>query len=270
MSCFDYYYYYYYYILCSQIEVPEHSNCRLVPSLDPSNQGVICSKKLDRRHENSVDQMLLCSSGVWRSHHHHHHHHLFLKRLFLPRSARVRRFSRYEVSPHIPEHHPFRVQTQLLHIIPHTFSPSLPAPTRTSHPCHHHISTGRHPVISTLTLHMPKPPQSTTPHHLSHTLDPQKTVQIHTALSILQRHPTHPSHHHPFRPLQALHQVTTNSRSKASTAHHVRHASEHLHEVVWSSRLKCHYGCLSILCCWEPSHDLWKNKQKMAGWMIIN
>ena len=25
------YYYYYYYMLCSQIEVPEHSNCRLVP-----------------------------------------------------------------------------------------------------------------------------------------------------------------------------------------------------------------------------------------------
>ena len=24
-------YYYYYYKLCSQIEVPEHSNCRLVP-----------------------------------------------------------------------------------------------------------------------------------------------------------------------------------------------------------------------------------------------
>ena len=126
--------------------------------------------------------------------HHHHHHHVFLNCPFLPRSIRVRRFSRYEVSPHIPEHYPFRVQTQLLHIIPHTFSPSLPAPTRTSHPSHHHISTGRHPIIFTLTLHMPKPPQSTTPHHLSHTLNPQKTVQIHTALSILQRHPTHPSH----------------------------------------------------------------------------
>ena len=136
--------------------------------------------------------------------HHHHHHHLFLKRLFLPRSARVRRFSRYEVSSHIPEHYPFMVQTQLLHIILHTFSPSLPAPTRTFHPCHHHISTGRHPIISILTLHMPKPPQSTTPHHLSHTLNPQKTEQIHTALSILQRHPIHLSHYHPFRPFQTL------------------------------------------------------------------
>ena len=45
----------------------------------------------------------------------------------------------------------------------------FPAPTRSSHPCHHHIPTGRHP-ISTLTLHMPKPPQSTMPYHLSHAL----------------------------------------------------------------------------------------------------
>ena len=77
-------------------------------------------------------------------------------------------------SPHNPEHHPLRVQTQLLHIILHTFSPSLPAPSRTSHPCHLHIPTGRHPIISILTLHMPKPPQSTTPYHLSHRSQPLK------------------------------------------------------------------------------------------------
>ena len=47
-------------------------------------------------------------------------------------------------------------------------------------------------------------PQSTTPHHLSDTLNSQKTVKIHTALFILQRHLTHPSHHHPFRSLQTL------------------------------------------------------------------
>ena len=79
-----------------------------------------------------------------------HHHHIFLNCPFLQRSARVRRFSRYEASPHIPEHYPFRVQTQLIHIILHTFSPSLPTPTCTSHPCHHHIFTGWHPIISTL------------------------------------------------------------------------------------------------------------------------
>ena len=127
----------------------------------------------------------------------HHHHHLFLKRPFLPRSARVRRSSRYEACPHIPEHCPFRVQTKLNHMVAFThsplhilysFSPSLPPSTCTSHP--------RHPIISTLTFHMPKPPQSTPPHHLSHALYTQKTVQIHTAFPILQRHPTHPSHHH--------------------------------------------------------------------------
>ena len=51
---------------------------------------------------------------------------------------------------------------------------------------------------------------STCPNHLnpsrlttSATLStPQITVQIHTALPIRQQHPAHPSHHHPFRPLQ--------------------------------------------------------------------
>ena len=65
----------------------------------------------------------------------------------------VRRSSRCEASSHIPEHCPFRMQTKLNHIILHTFSPSL-LPTRTSHPCHH-ISTGRHPIISTLTQSSP-------------------------------------------------------------------------------------------------------------------
>ena len=105
----------------------------------------------------------------------HHHHHLFLKRPFLPHSARIRRIPRYEVSPHIPGHHSFRVQTQLIHIILHTFSSSLSTPTCTSHPCHHHISTGRYlSIISTFTFHMPKPPQSTTPYPLSHALNPKR------------------------------------------------------------------------------------------------
>ena len=83
--------------------------------------------------------------GRWRQHGHHHHHQLFLKRPFLPRSARVRRLPRYEASPHIPEHWLFRVQTTLIRVIFYTFSPCLPA--HTSHPCYHHISTGRHPII---------------------------------------------------------------------------------------------------------------------------
>ena len=135
---------------------------------------------------------------------HHHHHRLFLKRQFLPCLARVRRSSRYEASPHIPEYCPFRMQTKPLHINLHTLIPSFPPSTRTSHSRHHHISTGRHPIILILTFHMPKLPQSTPPHHLSHALYTQKTVQIHTAFPILQRHSAHPSHHHPFRPLQTL------------------------------------------------------------------
>ena len=53
-------------------------------------------------------------------------------------------------------------------------------------------------------LHMPKPPQSTLPHHLINALYTQKTVQIHTAFPILQRHSAHSSHHHLFCPLQTL------------------------------------------------------------------
>ena len=54
------------------------------------------------------------------------------------------------------------------------------------------------------TLQMPQPSESIMPQHIRHTLHTQKTVQIHTALPIIQRHPTHPSHHHLFLPLQTL------------------------------------------------------------------
>ena len=52
------------------------------------------------------------------------------------------------------------MQKKYLHIVLHIFIPSLPPSTRTSHPYHHHISTGRHPIIPTLTFHMPKSPLS--------------------------------------------------------------------------------------------------------------
>ena len=102
------------------------------------------------------------------------------------------------------------MQTQLIHFILHKFFSSLPAPAHHSHPCHHHIPTGRHPIIFILTLHMPKSPQSTMPYHLSHALTPPKRLYKSTLrfLSFIfpsyQRHPAHPSHHHPFRPLQTL------------------------------------------------------------------
>ena len=55
-----------------------------------------------------------------------------------------------------------------------------------------------------ITFHMPKPPQSTTPHHFSHALNTQKTVQDLTWLPILQRQTTHPSHHQMLCSPQAL------------------------------------------------------------------
>ena len=39
-------------------------------------------------------------------------------------------------------------------------------------------------------------PQSVSPHHIRHTPNNQKTVQIHTAPSVLEQHFTHPSNHH--------------------------------------------------------------------------
>ena len=56
------------------------------------------------------------------------------KTSIFPLSARVRRSTRNEAPPHIPEHYPFRVQTKHLHIILHTFVQSLSPSTRTSHP----------------------------------------------------------------------------------------------------------------------------------------
>ena len=139
---------------------------------------------------------------VHHHHHHHHHHHLFLKRPILPRLASVKL---------LPDMKPLHLSLNTAHsgCKPSTFisSPSH-IHTKSSSlyphisPRHHHTSTGWHPIIPTLTFHMPKPPQSILPHHLSHALYTQKTVQIHTAFPILQRHSAHPSHHHPFHPLQ--------------------------------------------------------------------
>ena len=112
---------------------------------------------------------------------HHHHHPLFFKRSFLLRLARVRWLPRCEASPHIPEHFPFKVQTKLLlHVIFYTFSPSLPVPAHPPPPPPHFYR----PIIFALMVHMPKPSQSTMPHHLSHALNTQKTVQDLTSLPI--------------------------------------------------------------------------------------
>ena len=127
------------------------------------------------------------------------HHRLFLKRPFLPCKARVRCLPIWNPNTYpwilpiqdanqaLPCHHPL-----ILSKSSHSSFYIAPLP-----------STGWYPIIHILTLQMPKPPQSSTPHHICHTLYNQKTVQI-TLLSILQRHSTHQSHHHSLRPLQAM------------------------------------------------------------------
>ena len=103
-------------------------------------------------------------------------------------------------SPHFNEHCPFRVQTKLVHVFFYTFSPCLPTPAHTSHPCHHHISTGRHPIISVLMFSIydasPLLPRS-------ENWKPKRLQDL-TTLPILQRHTTHPSHHHALCSLQAM------------------------------------------------------------------
>ena len=98
----------------------------------------------------------------------------------------------YEISPNIP----FRVQKQLIHIILHTFSPSLPAPTPATQPSPllgHTIIYAPH--AQTISIYHASPPQPRS--------QPPKDYKS-TPFPILQRHPAHPSHHHPLHPLQTL------------------------------------------------------------------
>ena len=69
------------------------------------------------------------------------------------------------------------------------------------YPCHLHISTGRHPIVHTLTLQMPKPPYFVMP---CHTLYTQKTVKSTLHFSILQRHLSHFAHPSSLRSLQTM------------------------------------------------------------------
>ena len=92
--------------------------------------------------------------------------------------------------------------TQAISCHLNTLSPSLSAPAHTSHPCHHHISTSRHPIIHTFTIQMSKPPQSAPAsppqpcsEHLEDCTNPHCTFCPSTAL-------THPSPHHMLCSLQ--------------------------------------------------------------------
>src|SRR5438876_1683864 len=87
------------------------------------------------------------------------------------------------------------------HILIHTFLSGLSSPSSANLSLHPRLPTCRHPVCSIHALHMTKPPQSTSTHHLQHTLNTQPHDQLLTLYSIGQGHTTHPSHHRPLRAL---------------------------------------------------------------------
>ena len=108
------------------------------------------------------------------------HHHLFWKHHFF-HNKHMKSLLISMITAHLS-----RKPSTFMSSSIHSFQslPILP-PTSPSHLCHLHLSTGRHPIIHTPTLQMPKPPQSVSLHHVCHTLYTQKTTDP-TALSILQ------------------------------------------------------------------------------------
>ena len=103
-------------------------------------------------------------------HHHHHHHHLYLKRPFLHAQLGL------DVPPKMkPLHislntaHSGCKPSTFISSFTHSYQAFLLLPAHlTPPPPHFYRSTHNYP----LTFHMPKPPQSTLPHHLY----TQKTV----------------------------------------------------------------------------------------------
>src|SRR2546426_5287607 len=86
-------------------------------------------------------------------------------------------------------------QIQILHVLFNTFQPCLSSLPLCNLSFHLNISAGTYPLLPYHTLHVSKSTQSTSPHHLHHTLNTQTRAQVLTPLSIRQLHPTHPSYH---------------------------------------------------------------------------
>ena len=59
-----------------------------------------------------------------------------------------------------------------------------------------HRPTGRHPITHTLTLHVPKPPKPSSPHHSNHLLYIQPSAQLYARNSIPQSYSAHSLDHH--------------------------------------------------------------------------
>src|SRR2546426_8935168 len=76
-----------------------------------------------------------------------------------------------------------------------TFKPCLSWSSFATFSFHFNISAGTYPLPPYHTLHVSKPTQSTSPHHLHHTLNSQTRAQVLTPLPLRQLHPTHPSYH---------------------------------------------------------------------------
>ena len=132
---------------------------------------------------------------------HHHHHHLFLKRPFLPRSARVRRFSRMR-SLHISLNttHSGCKPSSSISSFTHSFQVFLPLPAHLTPAATTFLQadTQSSPLLrstcQTTSIYHASPPQ---PHS-----EPSKDCTNPHCAFYPQRHPTHPSRHHPLRPLQ--------------------------------------------------------------------
>src|SRR5437870_848880 len=91
-----------------------------------------------------------------------------------------------------------RLQIQLLHVLFNTCKPCLSWLSFATFSFHLNISAGTYPLIPFHTLHVSKSTQSTSPHHLHHTLNTQTRAQVLNPLPIGQLHPTHPSYHPHF------------------------------------------------------------------------
>ena len=161
-----------------------------VPTLCIQQSPYVHYEEKSTFHSVRIDQLL--------PYHHHHHHHLFLKRPFLPRSARapIWGLSTHPWTPPIQGANqarpclPLHILSMFSYLCPH-ISPQPPP--------HFYRPTPNH--LRSYVPHAQK--QSTMPHHFCHALNIQKTVQVLTSLPILQRHTTHPSHHHTLCSLQA-------------------------------------------------------------------
>ena len=116
--------------------------------------------------------------------------------------ATIRQLPRYEASPHIPEHCPFKLQTKLLYVIFDTFSPSLPAlysspppPPYFYRPTPNHLHSYV-PNAQTISICHASPPQPrsehpkncTRLHFLSFRDTPHHTLCSHQAMQIFSLH----------------------------------------------------------------------------------